>query len=214
MKEGEWGMGNGESGVTRREAIEAIGVGAMAAYGVSSPSWERFHRLRPGEQEAIVFFTPAELAMVRVLADMIIPRDEKSGSATDSGAIEYMDFVLNENSDRAKQQWHDGLKWFDDECGRRFQKTFVQSSDAERDQVLDDIAWPARATAERQGQASFFNRVRDLTGSAFFSSRMGVEDLGYIGNVFNPQWRGAPDEALRELGVNYEEWDRKFGGAR
>jgi hypothetical protein len=214
MKNREWGMGNGESGVSRREAIEALGVGSLAAYGVGTPSWERFRKLAAGQQQAMRYFSPAEEAMVRVLADMIIPRDEKSGSATDSGAVEYMDFVLSENSDRGKQQWHDGLKWFDDECGRRFQKTFVQCSDTERGQLLDDIAWPARATAERRDQASFFNRVRDLTASAFFSSRMGVTDLGYIGNVFNPQWRGAPDEALRELGVSYEEWDRKYGGAR
>jgi len=181
---------------------------------VGTTSWERFSRLARGEQEAMRFFTAPELAMIRILADMIIPRDEKSGSATDAGAIEYMDFVLSENSDRAKQQWHDGLKWFDDECGRRFQKAFVASGDAERGQVLDDIAWPARATAERRDQATFFNRVRDLTASAFFSSRMGVVDIGYIGNVFNPQWQGAPPEALRELGVNYEEWDRKYGGRR
>ena len=205
---------NGALDMNRREAVTSLGFGALAAYGVGSPSWERFRKLRPGERQTISFFSPAELAMVRVLADMIIPRDEKSGSATDAGAIEYMDFVLNENSDRAKQQWHDGLTWFDDECGRRFQKTFVQGSDAERGQVLDDIAWPARASAERRDQATFFNRVRDLTASAFFSSRMGVEDLGYIGNVFNPLWRGATDEALRELGVSYEEWDRKYGGAR
>ena len=198
----------------RREAIEALGVGSLAAYGVGSTSWERFTKLAAGGQQALHFLTASEEALIRVLADMIIPRDDKSGSATDSGAIEYMDFVLSENGDRGKQQWHDGLKWFDDECGRRFQKTFVASSDAERGQVLDDIAWPARATAERQGQAAFFNRVRDLTASAFFSSRMGVVDIGYIGNVFNPQWQGAPPEALRELGVSYEEWDRRYGHAR
>jgi len=190
-----------------------LGVGSLAAYGVGSPSWERFRKLA-GTQEPMRWFTGPELALVRVLADMIIPRDEKSGSATDSGAVEYMDFVLSENSDRAKQQWRDGLQWFDDECGRRFQKTFVQCSDTERGQLLDDIAWPARATAERRDQAAFFNRVRDLTASAFFSSRMGVTDLGYIGNVFNPDWQGAPPEALREIGVSYEEWDRKYGHAR
>ena len=214
MKNRQSAIGNRQSGVSRREAVEMLGVGSLAAYGVGSPSWERFHALEAGGQQAMRFFTAAEEALMRVLADMIIPRDEKSGSATDAGAIEYMDFVLSENSDRARQQWHDGLKWFDDECGRRFQKAFVACSDAERGQVLDDIAWPARASAERRDQATFFNRVRDLTASAFFSSRMGVTDIGYIGNVFNPQWRGAPDEALRELGLSYEEWDRKYGGHR
>lgn len=197
----------------RREALGSLGLGAAAAYGVGSPGWERFQRLLATGQQAYRFFTGPELEMVRVLADLIIPRDEKSGGATDAGSIEYMDFVIGERDDRGKQQWHDGLRWFDDECGRRFQKTFVACTDAERGQVLDDIAWPARATAERRDQATFFNRLRDLTASAFFSSRMGIQDLGYQGGVFNPVWRGAPPEALRELGVSYEEWDRKYGSA-
>lgn len=216
MKDGERGAGSGTSGpreMDRREAIEAMGLGAMAAYGVGSPTWERFRKWTAQGQAAWRFFNETELATVRLLADMVIPRDEKSGGATDAGSVEYMDFVLAESGDQAKQAWHDGLRWFDEECGRRFQKPFVQGDDAQRAAVLDDIAWPARSREELRQAAQFFNRVRDLTASAFFSSRMGVEDLGYIGNVFIPVWRGAPDEALRELGVSYDEWDRRYGGA-
>ena len=95
MKNWQSAIGNRQSGVTRREAVEMLGVGSLASYGVGSPVWERFHKLA-GTQQPLRWFTGPELAMVRVLADMIIPRDEKSGSATDSGAVEYMDFVLNE----------------------------------------------------------------------------------------------------------------------
>ena len=63
-------------------------------------------------------------------------------------------------------------------------------------------------------QGEFFNRLRDLTGSAFFSSKMGVHDLGYMGNVPNPDWQGAPKAALDELGVSYAEWDRKYGNLK
>ncbi len=95
----------------------------------------------------------------------------------------------------------------------RFNKTFVQAAEAERVQIVELVAWPARAAADLASQVSFFNRLRDLTASAFFSSRMGVEDLGYIGNVFNPNWQGAPEAALRELNVSYAEWDAKYGQA-
>lgn len=217
MSDREPGAGSrtiGAPDMDRREAIEAMGLGAMAAYGVGSPTWERFRAWTAGGQAQWRFFSEAELATVRLLADMVIPRDEKSGGATDAGSIEYMDFVLAESGDATKQAWHDGLRWFDEECRRRFQKPLVQCDDAQRAQVLDDIAWPARAREELRLAAQFFNRVRDLTASAFFSSRMGVEDLGYIGNVFIPVWRGAPDEAVRELGVSYSEWDRRYGGLR
>jgi hypothetical protein len=198
----------------RREAIEAMGLGWVAAYGVGSPTWERFRQWAAQGQGTWRFFNEGELAIVRVLADMVIPRDEKSGSATDAGSLEYMDFVLSEAGDTTKQAWHDGLRWFDEECGRRFTKPFVQCDETQRGAVLDDIAFPGRARPELVAAAQFFNRVRDLTAAAFFSSRMGVEDLGYLGGVYVPTWEGAPDAALRELGVSYEEWDRRYGPGR
>jgi len=73
------------------------------------------------------------------------------------------------------------------------------------------VAWPARTASALKPQGEFFNRLRDLTGSAFFSSKMGVHDLGYVGNVPNPNWQGAPRAALEELGVSYAEWDKKYG---
>jgi len=204
----------GREGVTRREAVASMGAGVLGAYGVGTSSWERFQKLRAGEQQAARFFTDAETATLGALVDIIIPRDAKSGSATDAGAIPYMDFVVGENDARGQQSWRDGLRWFDEEAGRRFTKTFVQASALERIQVVELVAWPARASADLQTQVNFFNRLRDLTAAAFFSSRMGVEDLGYIGNVFNPNWTGAPPEALRELGVSYAEWDAKYGRRR
>lgn len=195
----------------RREAIASMGAGLLGAYGVGSPTWERYQRLLADRQQAATFFTAAETALLGALADIIIPRDAKSGSATDSGAIPYMDFVVGDGSERSKQTWRDGLRWYDEEAGRRFNKTFVQATAAERTQIVDLVAFPARAAAELRPQVEFFNRMRDLTASAFFSSRMGVEDLQYLGGVVNMTWTGAPAEALRELGVSYAEWDAKYG---
>jgi len=196
--------------IDRREALAGMGFSAMTAYGVGTPTWHRFQRLI-AEGGTPEFFTAAETAQLRLVADMIIPRDAKSGSATDSGALSYMDFVVGESSPKTQQAWREGLKWYDEECQRRFSKAFVECSESQRAALLDDVAWPAKPTDALKAQAEFFSRLRNLTGAAFFSSRMGVHDLGYMGNVPNPDWRGAPPEALAELGVSYEEWDRKYG---
>ena len=195
----------------RREALASLSFALLGAYGVGTPSLERFRRAVADGTRG-TFFTPHETELVSALADMIIPRDARSGSATESGAVPYMDFVLGENLEPTQAAWRQGLAWFDTECTRRFGQPFLACGVDQRAAVLDDIAWPARATPEYTGAAAFFCRLRDLTAAAFFSSRMGVEDLRYQGNVFNPGWQGAPPAALEELGVSYDEWDRKYGG--
>jgi hypothetical protein len=89
-------------------------------------------------------------------------------------------------------------------CETRFDKTFINCSDAERRSVLDDIAYPAKVPPELSHGAAFFSSFRDLTAGGFWSSKMGVEDLQYLGNKFVAEWKGCPSEALEHLGVNYE----------
>jgi gluconate 2-dehydrogenase gamma chain len=139
---------------------------------------------------------------------MIIPRDERSGSATDAGVPEFMDFTMNDRP--GMQKWmRDGLAWLDAQSSSRFSKPFAEASQTQREAILNDIAWPARAPAGMADGVSFFNRFRDLTSSGFWSSEMGVKDLRYMGNVFAPNWDGCPPEALRKLGVSYAKFDRK-----
>jgi hypothetical protein len=94
-----------------------------------------------------------------------------------------------------------GLAWIDLECQDRFDKRFLDCSAGERAAVLDDIAWPQKARPEHAHGVAFFNSFRDLTAAGFFSSKMGVDDLQYMGNVMVPEWKGCPDEAHRKLGV-------------
>jgi gluconate 2-dehydrogenase gamma chain len=150
------------------------------------------------------FFTDHEWQTVRVLVDLVIPRDERSGSATDAGVPEFMDFILLDQPAR-QTAMRGGLAWLDFECQRRFDKPFLECTDADRTAVLDDIAWPARATAERAHGVAFFNSFRDLTATGFWTSRMGIDDLRYMGNRSVAQWRGCPEEALKKLGVRYED---------
>jgi hypothetical protein len=142
---------------------------------------------------------------VRLLADLIIPRDQRSGSASDAGVPEFMDYLMadHDTSPEARTAMRGGLAWIDGECRRRFGKRFIDCVDRERTGLLDEIAWPARARPEMSHGVAFFSSFRDLTASGFWSSEMGVKDLRYQGNTFVPQWTGCPDVALRRIGVGY-----------
>jgi hypothetical protein len=156
------------------------------------------------------FFTATEFRLVRVLADIVIPKDERSGGAMDAGVPEFMDFMMIDQPAR-QVAMRGGLAWLDVECQRRFDKIFLNCADTERAAVLDDIAWPSRpSTSSGQGPGglahgvAFFTNFRDLTASGFWTTRMGIDDLQYMGNRSVARWNGCPDAALKKLGVSYE----------
>lgn len=145
-------------------------------------------------------FTPDEWRLVRILVDYVIPRDATSGSATDAGVPEFMDFILGEYA--SNRTWmKDGLGWMNAECRRRFGKGFVSCADVQRRELLDAIAFPRKATPDVKAGVEFFNRFRNMTASGFYSSRIGVADLGYIGNRPVAKWEGTPPEVLKKLGL-------------
>ncbi|MGH7672902.1 MAG: gluconate 2-dehydrogenase subunit 3 family protein [Gemmatimonadales bacterium] len=197
------------SDLNRREALQLMGVASLAvAFDWTLPQLERAARLAretvaSGAAFEPKFFTADEYETVGTLVDEIIPKDERSGSATDAGVPEYMDFLLSDGSDGQRSAMRGGLAWLDIQCRKRFGKRFVECAATERAAVLDAIAWPARATPDTSQGVTFFNSVRDLTAAGFFSSRMGVEDLRYQGNTFVAEWTGCPPEALAKLGVRY-----------
>jgi len=191
----------------RREALGALAAAALTAAFKWTPA--EAERAAAFAREAIkgayapTFFTAHEWETVRLLADIVIPKDDRSGSATDAGVPEYMDFLMTDRPD-GQVPMRGGLAWLDNECFERFGKTFVGSSAEERTLVLDDIAWPKKAKAEHSQGVAFFNMFRDMTASGFWSSKIGVTDLDYQGNTFVPEWKGCPDAALQKLGVRYE----------
>ena len=146
------------------------------------------------------FFSAHEYATVRMLVDIVIPKDDRSGSATDAGVPEFMDFIMGDEPTR-QLAMRGGLAWLDRECVNRYEKTFVACTEAERTKLLDDVAWPGKAPAGMSHGVAFFNTFRDLTASGFWTSRMGIKDLQYLGNVFVAEWKGCPDEVLKKLGV-------------
>ena len=146
------------------------------------------------------FFTALEYSTVRILVDLIIPKDARSGSATDAGVPQFMDFFMTDNPGR-QNAMRGGLAWLNLECHRRFNLDFTGCTDAQRREVLDDISWPQRVKPAVSHGVPFFNSFRDLTASGFFTSQMGIEDLDYQGNTFVGAWTGCPDEVLKKLGL-------------
>jgi gluconate 2-dehydrogenase gamma chain len=215
------------SELNRRDALKVLGVAPLAGMlDWSAPSVERATKfvaqLNPDETDAGAtayvpkFFTAHEWRTVRVLADIVIPKDEHSGSATDAKAPEFMDFMFAEKdtSESSKIQMRGGLAWLDTEMRSRFGIDFVGSTDANRRAVLDDIAYPKQVKPELRRGSAWFDRFRSSVASAFFSSAMGWQDLKYMGNVFNTNWNGCPKPALDKLGVSYEEYDASLAKGR
>lgn len=147
------------------------------------------------------FFTAHEHQTVRLLVDLIIPKDERSGSATDAGVPEFMDFMMVDQPAR-QTAMRGGLAWIDRECLRRHDAPFIACTPAQQTALLDDIAWPQRGKAEFSPGIAFFSSFRDLASSGFWTTKMGIDDLQYLGNTGVAEWKGCPEEVLRKLGLN------------
>jgi hypothetical protein len=111
-----------------------------------------------------------------------------------------MDFMMIDQPNR-QTAMRGGLAWLDQESRNRFDKDFAACNQAERHAVLDDISWADRAPDSMAHGVRFFATIRDLTASGFWTSKMGIEDLGYQGNVYLSGWDGCPEPALRKLGL-------------
>ncbi len=140
-----------------------------------------------------------EYATIVALSDLIIPGDAQSPGAVLGGAPPFIDYIVSEQPER-QTAMRGGLVWLDTECRRRFDKAFLECADADRRAVLDDIAWPAKARPEFSHGVRFFTTMRDLVATGFFSSRVGVAYLGYLGNR-PAQWDGPPADVLAKLGL-------------
>ncbi len=146
-------------------------------------------------------FNPHEWRTIRILSDLIIPADDRSGSATEAGVPEFIDDWLNLKQGNLLDEIRGGLTWLDMESNRAFKYDFADCSTARQRQILDRIAYPQKAVPEDASAVPFFNTLRDLVVSGFFTSRMGVRDLPYVGNEPQQAWNGCPGPVLAKLGL-------------
>ncbi len=152
---------------------------------------------------AEAFFDPHELKTVTILADIIIPKDEHSGSASEAGVPAFIEFMAKEKPE-LQLRLRGGLKWLDVQSMKRFGVDVASASASQQIELVDAIAFPERAEADMQYGVAFFNLMRDLTATGFFTSEIGLKDLGYEGNKPN-QWNGVPPEVLAQYGLQYDQ---------
>jgi gluconate 2-dehydrogenase gamma chain len=151
------------------------------------------------------FFTAAEMSTITVLADIIIPKDDRSGSASDAGVPDFIEFIVKDMPDH-QVPMRGGLRWIDTICLKRHEKPFKDCSKEQQLKLVDEIAYPDQAKPDMQQGVAFFNRMRNLTASGFFSSKIGMADVGYMGNQPN-KWEGVPADIIKQYGLE----DVKFG---
>ena len=157
--------------------------------------------------QSVKFFTVEEMATIGVLCDIIIPRDEISGSASDAKVPDFIEFIVKDMPAH-QTPVRGGLRWLDLECIKRYQKSFTLCESKQRLALIDEIAYPNKAKPQMLRGVSFFNLMRNLTASGFYTSQIGIKDLNYMGNVPN-QWNGVPDEVLKQYGYAYSEKELK-----
>ena len=153
------------------------------------------------------FFTKEEMATIVILADIIIPKDEVSGSATDAKVPDFIEFIVKDMPDH-QTPMRGGLRWLQMESLKRFEKSFNEISEKQRIEIVDDIAYPNKVKPGMKQGVAFFTLMRNLTSTGFYTSEIGVKDIGYKGNVPN-QWNGVPDDVLKQYNVAYTEKELK-----
>jgi gluconate 2-dehydrogenase gamma chain len=207
----------------RRDLLKNIGLGSAGVLAVGTadaqkpaakaaiiPDVEngrlRHEIIRDNELKAKKFFSIAELATLKILVDIIIPADGKSGSASQAGVPDFIEFIAKDMPQH-QTPLRGGLMWLDNVSKSTFGKKFAALTSENRIKIIDLIAYPKKAKPEHSQGVSFFNLVRNLTATGFFTSKIGMEDLGYKGNTPN-QWEGVPSEVLAKYNLSYAEWEK------
>jgi hypothetical protein len=207
--------------MNRRDSLKVLGLGTLSAAALLESCKPKGEKLtedatinngvdtgpgrlpneiaRDKKLEAEKFFDDHELATITLLADIIIPKDAHSGSASDAKVPGFIEFTAKDQPDY-QTPLRGGLRWLDLQCLNRYNKTFVDASDAQRIEMVTEIAYPKKAKPEMQQGVSFFNSMRDLTACGFFTSKMGIADIGYMGNQPN-KWTGVPADVLKQYGM-------------
>jgi hypothetical protein len=203
-------------GVSRRDLFQIVGSVPVLAAATAGSSPAQPHEAHQPAYAPKVFDEHA-WHTVRVLCDLIVPADDRSGSATQAGVPEFIDDWLDfrkqqDGNDDLSAQVLGGLAWLDGESSRLFNKAFAAASPDQQKRLLDRIAWPERAAAEDRRWAAFFTKFRDLTLNGFFSSKMGIADLPYLGNTAVPDWKGADPAVWAKLEERMKNGYKGLGG--
>ena len=151
------------------------------------------------------FFTKDEMKKIKTLANLILP-PSPIGNIEKAEVVEFIEFIIKDVPSFQKKL-RDGLNWIDDFSKKSFNKYFIESTEIEQKEILDSVAYPKNNKSKEE---EFFSTFRDLVVTGYFTSEVGLKDLGYKGNQPNV-WDGVPIEILKEHGFsNDKSWESKF----
>jgi gluconate 2-dehydrogenase gamma chain len=189
--------------VSRRDVLRTLGVGAAAGsvLGViPAQAAEYVHHMISTEKAASStgtytpkYFPPQQYKTVQSLCESIFPADADCGGAVEAGAPEYIDLLTSEHP-HYQLVLGGGIMWLDSACSDRYGKAYLECSKAQQTEMLDKISYRKSADEDpswSQGVA-FFAFLRDLTADGFFTSKIGIQYLGYIGNGYLAEFPGCP----------------------
>ena len=189
-------------GISRRDILKTLAItaaGGSVLQVIPAQAAEYVHQAVRKDKAVASgkytpkYFTPHQYETLTSLCDSIIPKDEKSGGALEAGAPEFIDLLTSEN-EAYQLKLGGGLLWLDGFCADRFSGTYLTCTPEQKKSVLDLIAFRKNAKADptlHQGVA-FFAFVRSLTCDAFYTSKIGIADLQYIGNTALSEFPGCP----------------------
>jgi gluconate 2-dehydrogenase gamma chain len=189
-------------GISRRDVLKTLAVGAAGGsvlQVIPLQAAEVAHQMVRKEKVAAAgkyapkYFTPKQYETLTSLCDTIIPKDEKSGGAVEAGAPEFIDLLTSENAE-FQGRLGGGLMWLDGYCLDHYGKSYMETAPEQRKEIIDLIAYRknAKATPELHQGVAFFAFLRNMTCDGFYTSKIGIEDLQYIGNITRSEWPGCP----------------------
>ncbi len=195
-------------GISRRDVLRSLAVGATTGSVLTmipAQAAEFAHNLVQKEKAATAgkytpkFFPAKQYETLVSLCDTIIPKDEKSGGAVEAGAPEFIDLITSENVEY-QTQLGGGLMWLDNHCVDEFGKVYMECTPEQRKTTLDLIAYRknAKARPELAQGIAFFAGLRDMTCDGFYTSKIGIADLQYIGNTSRTEFPGCPPVPERQ----------------
>jgi gluconate 2-dehydrogenase gamma chain len=190
-------------GISRRDVLRTLAIGAaggsvlqvipLRAAEMAHQAVRKEKAAAPAGKYAPKYFTAKQYETLTSLCDTIIPKDEKSGGAVEAGAPEFIDLLTSENPE-FQNRLGGGLMWLDSYCLDHYGKLYMESTPEQRKEIVDQIAFRknAKANPELHSGVAFFAFLRNMTCDGFYTSKIGIEDLQYVGNATRSEWPGCP----------------------
>jgi gluconate 2-dehydrogenase gamma chain len=189
--------------ISRRDILKSLSMTAVAGSVlrvIPLEAAEYAHRMVNAEKAAAddqtyspKFFPAHAYKTLQSLCNTIIPSDDDSKGAVEAGAPEFIDLLTSENKEY-QVALGGGLMWLDNTCIDRYEKAYLDCAPEQQKEILDLIAYRKNAKHEPSlGQGiEFFGFLRQLTADGFFTSEIGINYLGYIGNTYVQEFPGCP----------------------